>query len=152
MLYSLTPVVNTSTILLRIWGKKNYCWVSKMQYILSKAQNSYKGMVGAVKDCHESHSIRRVVGEWTFTLRLDCEGLGFGAGLGLGSRGGGGALLAAARRISSSCCWICCWMRMSSLSSPCWGTAQWQRRAVNKPAYQLIGGYGRAFGKWFASL
>lgn len=79
--------------------------MSKIQYIHKIARKEW---CGPVTDWHESHSIRGVVGEWTFTLRLDCEGLGFGAGLGLGSRGGGGALLAAARRISSSCRWICC--------------------------------------------
>lgn len=54
----------------------------------------------------------------TFTLRF-CW-----AGLGAGSGGGGRALLAAAaRRTSSSCRWICCWIRTSSPSRPCWGTS-----------------------------
>lgn len=55
----------------------------------------------------------------TFTLRLCCGGTG------AGSAGGGRALsAAAARRTSSSCLWICCWIRTSSPSRPCWGTSQ----------------------------
>lgn len=51
-----------------------------MQYILSKAQNSYKGMVGAVKDCHESHSIRRVVGGGLSPCVWTARGWGSGPG------------------------------------------------------------------------
>lgn len=55
----------------------------------------------------------------TFTFRFCCGGTGAGSG------GGGRALLAAAaRRTSSSCFWICCWIRTSSPSRPCWGTSQ----------------------------
>lgn len=55
----------------------------------------------------------------TFTLRFCCGGTGAGSG------GRGRALLAAAaRRTSSSCLWICCWIRTSSPSRPCWGTSQ----------------------------
>lgn len=54
----------------------------------------------------------------TFTFFLCCGGMGAGSG------GGGRAVLAAAaRRTSSSCRWICCWIRMSSPSRPCWGTS-----------------------------
>lgn len=54
----------------------------------------------------------------TFTLRV-CWGR-----KGAGSGGGGRVLFAAAaRRTSSSCRWICCWIRMSSPSRPCWGTS-----------------------------
>lgn len=53
----------------------------------------------------------------TFTLRVCVEGLWFAAR----SWGEVRALLAAAARwTSSSCRWICCWIKISSPSRPCW--------------------------------
>lgn len=67
-------------------------------------------------------------GRWTFTLWGKFGDL---LGGGVWAWPGRGSLPAAARRTSSSCCWICCWMRTSSPSSPCWGTAQWERGGVS---------------------
>lgn len=84
-------------------------------------------------------------GRWTFTLWGN-----FGAWLGGGvwARPGRGSLLAAARRTSSSCRWICCWMRMSSPSSPCWGTAQGERGGVSCQSHEARGGGGGAYSRW----